>query len=36
VSAAQAAKVPDMPERVKQLLAAPFPTTEYSLFCPTK
>lgn len=36
VSAEQAAKVPDMPERVKQLLAAPFPTTEYDLFCPNK
>jgi ABC-type sugar transport system substrate-binding protein len=36
VTAEQAAKVPDMPERVKQLLAAPFPTTEYDLFCPNK
>jgi ribose transport system substrate-binding protein len=36
VSAEQAAKVPDMPERVKQLLAAPAGTTEYSLFCPNK
>ncbi len=34
VSAAQAAKIPDMPERVKQLLAAPAGTTEYELFCP--
>ncbi len=34
VSAAQAAKIPDMPERVKQLLAAPPGTTEYDLFCP--
>jgi ABC-type sugar transport system substrate-binding protein len=34
VSAAQAAKIPDMPERVKQLLAAPAGTTEYDLFCP--
>jgi ABC-type sugar transport system substrate-binding protein len=34
VSAAQAAKIPDMPERVKELLAAPAGTTEYSLFCP--
>ena len=30
------AKVPDMPERVKQLLAAPAGTTEYDLFCPNK
>jgi ABC-type sugar transport system substrate-binding protein len=36
VSAAEAAKIPDMPERVKQLLAAPAGTTEYSLFCPNK
>jgi ABC-type sugar transport system substrate-binding protein len=36
VSAEQAAQVPDMPERVAQLLAAPFPTTEYELFCPNK
>jgi ABC-type sugar transport system substrate-binding protein len=36
VSAEQAAKVPDMPERVKQLLAAPAGTTEYSLFFPNK
>jgi len=36
VSAEQAKTVPDMPERVKQLLAAPAGTTEYSLFCPNK
>jgi ABC-type sugar transport system substrate-binding protein len=36
VSAEQAKAVPDMPERVKQLLAAPAGTTEYSLFCPNK
>lgn len=36
VSAAEAAKVPDMPDRVKALLAAPAGTTEYSLFCPKK
>jgi ABC-type sugar transport system substrate-binding protein len=36
VSAAEAAKIPDMPERVKQLLAAPAGTTEYELFCPKK
>jgi ABC-type sugar transport system substrate-binding protein len=36
VSAEQAAAVPDMPERVAQLMAAPFPTTEYDLFCPNK
>ncbi len=35
VTAEQAAAVPDMPERVTQLLAAPAGTTEYSLFCPT-
>ena len=34
VTAEQAAKVPDMAERVKQLLAAPAGTTEYALFCP--
>jgi ABC-type sugar transport system substrate-binding protein len=34
ISAAAAAKVPDMPERIKQLLAAPQGTTEYQLFCP--
>jgi len=36
VSAAEAAKIPDMPERVKQLLAAPAGTTEYAMFCPKK
>ena len=36
VSAEQAKSVPDMPERVAQLLAAPAGTTEYSLFCPNK
>ena len=36
VTAEQAAKVPDMAERVKQLLAAPAGTTEYALFCPIK
>ena len=36
VSAAQAAAVPDMAERVAQLLAAPAGTTEYELFCPNK
>ena len=36
VTAEQAAKVPDMAERVKQLLAAPAGTTEYALFCPNK
>jgi ABC-type sugar transport system substrate-binding protein len=36
VSAEQAAAVPDMPERVAQLLAAPAGTTEYELFCPNK
>jgi ABC-type sugar transport system substrate-binding protein len=36
VSAEQAKAVPDMPERVTQLLAAPAGTTEYSLFCPNK
>ncbi|HEY9012052.1 MAG TPA: sugar ABC transporter substrate-binding protein [Devosia sp.] len=36
VSAEQAAAVPDMNERVKQLLAAPAGTTEYELFCPNK
>ena len=34
VSAAQASKVPDMNERMKQFLAAPPGTTEYQLFCP--
>ena len=28
--------LPDMPERVAQLLAAPAGTTEYELFCPNK
>ena len=36
VSAEQAKSVPDMPERVAQLLAAPAGTTEYELFCPNK
>jgi ABC-type sugar transport system substrate-binding protein len=36
VSAEQAKAVPDMAERVKQLLAAPAGTTEYELFCPNK
>lgn len=36
VSAEQAAAVPDMAERVAQLLAAPAGTTEYELFCPNK
>jgi ABC-type sugar transport system substrate-binding protein len=36
VSAEEAAKVPDMPERVKLLLEAPPGTTEYALFCPNK
>ncbi|MCP4381227.1 MAG: sugar ABC transporter substrate-binding protein [Hyphomicrobiales bacterium] len=35
VSAEEAAKVPDMPERVKLLLEAPAGTTAYELFCPT-
>ncbi len=34
VSAEQAANVPDMAERVAQLLAAPAGTTAYELFCP--
>ena len=34
VSAEEAAAVPDMPERVQQLLAAPAGTTAYELFCP--
>ncbi len=34
VTAAQAAKIPDMDGRVKALLAAPAGTTEYDLFCP--
>ncbi|MGN6489347.1 MAG: substrate-binding domain-containing protein, partial [Devosia sp.] len=36
VSAEQAKAIPDMPERLKQLLAAPAGTTEYELFCPNK
>ena len=36
VSAEQAKGVPDMPERVAALLAAPAGTTEYELFCPNK
>jgi ABC-type sugar transport system substrate-binding protein len=36
VSAEEAAAVPDMAERVQQLLAAPPGTTEYELFCPNK
>lgn len=36
VSAEQAKAVPDMNERVAQLLAAPAGTTEYDLFCPNK
>jgi ABC-type sugar transport system substrate-binding protein len=36
VTAEQAAAVPDMPERVAQLLQAPAGTTEYELFCPNK
>ena len=36
VSAEEAAGVPDMAERVTQLLAAPPGTTEYDLFCPNK
>ena len=36
VSAEQAKAVPEMPERVKALLAAPAGTTEYELFCPNK
>jgi ABC-type sugar transport system substrate-binding protein len=36
VTAAQAAKVPEMADRVKALLAAPKGTTEYDLFCPSK
>ncbi len=34
VSAAEAQKIPDINERVKQLLAAPAGTTEFDLFCP--
>ena len=36
VSAEQAKTVPEMNERVAQLLAAPAGTTEYDLFCPNK
>ena len=36
VTAAEAQKVPDLPDRVKALLAAPAGTTEYDLFCPSK
>jgi ABC-type sugar transport system substrate-binding protein len=36
VSAEEAAAVPDMPERVAQLLEAPQGTTAYELFCPNK
>jgi ABC-type sugar transport system substrate-binding protein len=36
VTAEQAKAVPDMAERVTQLLAAPAGTTEYELFCPNK
>ncbi|MDB5541053.1 MAG: hypothetical protein JWQ89_2780 [Devosia sp.] len=36
VTAEQAKAVPDMNERVKQLLAAPAGTAEYDLFCPNK
>ena len=36
VTAEQAKSVPDMPERVAQLLAAPAGTTAYDLFCPNK
>jgi ABC-type sugar transport system substrate-binding protein len=36
VTAAQAAKVPDMAARVAALIAAPMGTTEYDLFCPSK
>ncbi|MFY8030443.1 MAG: sugar ABC transporter substrate-binding protein [Devosia sp.] len=36
VSAEQAKAVPDMNERVVQLLAAPAGTTAYDLFCPNK
>ena len=35
VSAEEAANVPDMDERVEQLLAAPEGTTAFELFCPT-
>jgi ABC-type sugar transport system substrate-binding protein len=33
VSAAQAQQVPDLPERVQQLLAAPAGTTEFQIYC---
>jgi ABC-type sugar transport system substrate-binding protein len=33
VSAAQAQQVPDLPQRVQELLAAPAGTTEYSIYC---
>jgi ABC-type sugar transport system substrate-binding protein len=36
VTAEQAKAVPDMPERVAQLIAAPAGTTAYELFCPNK
>ena len=36
VTAQQAASVPDMAQRVAQLLAAPKGTTAYDLFCPSK
>jgi ABC-type sugar transport system substrate-binding protein len=36
VSAAEAAEVPDMPERVAQLLEAPQGTTAFELFCPNE
>ena len=36
VTAEQAAAVPDMAERVAQLIAAPAGTTAYDLFCPNK
>ncbi len=36
VTAAQAAAVPDLPERVKQLIAAPKGSKLYDMFCPSK
>jgi hypothetical protein len=36
VTAEEAAQVPDMPERVAALIAAPAGTTAYELFCPNK
>jgi ABC-type sugar transport system substrate-binding protein len=36
VTAEEAAGVPDMAERIAQLIAAPAGTTEYDLFCPAK